>query len=162
MKILFYIIISILNFFICDDEEHMNYIIDKIYLGDSIAAENETYLKEYNISHVINCAEELTSVYKDLKFLELSLYDGSLQNLFPKFEIAYKYIKKHQNNNILIHCAAGVSRSASLVIFYLMKEKGWDLKTSLNYTREKRPVVDPNEGFLEQLGNYSEKYIKNK
>ena len=140
--------------------DKMNYIIDNIYLGDMDAAADEEYLKSYNISTVVNCAEELVSNYTDLKFMELKLFDYTLDQIFPRFEVAYKYIKKHSENNILIHCAAGMSRSASLVIFYIMKEKKWDYDTCLNYTRERRPIVSPNEGFEEQLRNYYDKYIK--
>ena len=102
MKLFNFISISLLNFIFTDD--NMNYIIDNIYLGDSEAASNEEYLKEYNISTVVNCAESLTSEYKELKFMELRLYDIYEQNLFPKFDVAYKYIKLKSKNNILIHC----------------------------------------------------------
>ncbi len=138
----------------------MNYIIDNIYLGGVEAAEDEEFLKSYNISTVVNCAGEMVSNYTDLKFIELNLFDHPLDQLFPRFEVAYKYIKRHPDNNILIHCYAGVSRSASLVIFYLMKEKKWDYETCLNYTRERRPEVSPSGGFEEQLKNYYDKYIK--
>ena len=164
MRKLFYIIsIIILCIILADEFEYeeeeiqevvsdkMNYIIDNIYLGDMDAAADEEYLKSYNISTVVNCAEELVSNYTDLKFMELKLFDYTLDQIFPRFEVAYKYIKKHSENNILIHCAAGMSRSASLVIFYIMKEKKWDYDTCLNYTRERRPIVSPNEGFEEQF-----------
>ena len=159
MKLFNIISISLLNFIFTDD--NMNYIIDNIYLGNSEAANNEEYLKEYNISTVINCAEDLTSVYKELKFMELNLYGIYEQNLFPKFDIAYKYIKLHSKNNILIHCVVGMSRSASLVIFYMMKEKGWDYDTCYKYVKERRPIVEPNVGFEAQLRDYYDKYIKN-
>ena len=150
--------IIIINIIICDDP--MNYIIDNIYLGGNDAASDENYLKQYNITTVINCAEEIVSVYKDIKFLELNLYDSFNQPLFPKFEVAYKFIKKNSKNNILIHCALGVSRSASLVAFYLMKEKGWDYDTCYNYMKERRPIVNPNSNFVGQLREYYDKYIK--
>ena len=150
--------IIIINIIICDDP--MNYIIDNIYLGGNDAASDENYLKQYNITTVINCAEEIVSVYKDIKYLELNLYDSFNQPLFPKFEVAYKFIKKNSKNNILIHCALGVSRSASLVAFYLMKEKGWDYDTCYNYMKERRPIVDPNSNFVGQLREYYDKYIK--
>ena len=148
---LYIIYILLLNNIFTDVEgDIMNYIIDNIYLGDSIAASNETYLKSFDIDTVINCADEFVSEYKDLKFMELKLYDDWDQKLFPKFEIAYKYIKLHSKKNILIHCGAGVSRSASLVIFYIMKEKNWDFETSYEYCKERRPVVEPNGYFQEQ------------
>ena len=150
--------IIIINIIICDDP--MNYIIDNIYLGGNDAASDENYLKQYNITTVINCAEEIVSVYKDIKFLELNLYDSFNQPLFPKFEVAYKFIKKNSENNILIHCALGVSRSASLVAFYMMKEKGWDYDICYNYMKERRPIVSPNSNFVEQLREYYDKYIK--
>ena len=150
--------IIIINIIICDDP--MNYIIDNIYLGGNDAASDENYLKQYNITTVINCAEEIVSVYKDIKFLELNLYDSFNQPLFPKFEVAYKFIKKNSKNNILIHCALGVSRSASLVAFYMMKEKGWDYDICYNYMKERRPIVNPNSNYVEQLREYYDKYIK--
>ncbi|KAL0175932.1 hypothetical protein M9458_028262, partial [Cirrhinus mrigala] len=56
---------------------------------------------------------------------------------------------------ILVHCKMGVSRSASTVIAYLMKQQGWALDHALNHVRERRPIVQPNEGFLKQLHTYS-------
>ena len=159
MKYFCFISIILLNYIITDDDI-MNYIIDNIYLGDSTAASNEDYLKSYNIDTVVNCAEELVSEYKDLKVLELKLYDDFQQNLFPKLEVGYKYIKLHNKNNILVHCGFGISRSASLVIFYIMKEKGCDFDTSFNYCKEKRQEVEPNSSFERQLKEYYDKYMK--
>ena len=88
------------------------------------------------------------------------MYDTIDQPLFPKFEIAYKFIQLNKNGNILIHCYLGKSRSASLVAFYLMKEKGWDYDRCYEYMKERRPIVDPNYGFVEQLRQYYDKYIK--
>ena len=160
LKLYYIISLSILAFAISDDP--MNYIIDNIYLGDSLAAGDEEYLKSYNILAVVNCAEDLTSNYKDLKFIELNLFDNEMQSLFPKFDVAYKFIKLHSQANILIHCVLGMSRSASLVIYYLMKEKGWDFDTCLAYLKERRPIVSPISGFENQLREHYDKYIKNK
>ena len=150
------ILFFLINIIICD----MNYIIDNIYLGDSLAAANETFLKEYNITTVINCAQELVSEYQEIKFLELTLSDFLDQKILPKFEIAYKFIKINSENNILIHCSLGMSRSASLVIFYLIKEKRWDYDTCYAYTKERRPIIDPNPGFEQQLREYYNKTIR--
>ena len=160
IKLLFALCISLI---IGQNQDSMHYIIDNIYLGDSEAASNEDYLKKHNITAVVNCAIEHISNYKDLNFLELRLHDYEYQNLFPMFEIAYKFIKNNsrkKDNYILIHCMAGISRSTSLVVFYLMKEKKWDYDTSINYIIERRPIVSPNSGFEKQLRNYYDRYIK--
>ena len=163
MKELFYIIfISLINLCILIDES-MNYIIDNIYLGNIDAARNITYLKEYNITTVVNCAEEFSSEYEDIKFIELKLNDDpdpESENIFPRIEIGYKFIKSHSKNNVLVHCALGVSRSATMVVFYLMKEKGWDYDTCYQYIIERRPTIAPNEGYIYQLKQYYDKYIK--
>ena len=43
-----------------------------------------------------------------------------------------------------------------------MKEKGWDYDTCINKILEKRPFVNPNAGFVQQLKEYYDKYINNK
>ena len=147
----FFLFFIINNIVFCDDS--MNYIIDNIYLGNKVAARNETFLKEYNITTVVNCAKDLILEYKEIKFLELNLVDNLEQNLFPRFEVAYKFIKLNSEHNILIFCGLGMSRSASLVIFYLMKEKGWDYDICKEYIKKRRPIL-PNTGFEKQLREY--------
>jgi len=53
----------------------------------------------------------------------------------------------------LIHCAAGVSRSATLCIAYLIN-KGGSAQESLKFVQQRRPIVCPNEGFRRQLVEY--------
>ena len=159
--LLIILFISIITLSLGQEEDSMHYILDNLFLGDVTAAENETYLKSFNISVVINCAYEHESVYEDLKAYELKMTDHYPQQLFPTFEMAYKIIKHYnKNSKILIHCMSGVSRSASLVIFYIMKEKKWDYDKSFEYVRNIRTFIDPNTYFVEQLKDYYEKYIK--
>ena len=138
----------------------MDYICDNIYLGDKKAAGDEANLLKNNIKAVVNCAQGCVSEYNEIKFIELNLLDDENQSIFPKFDIAYSFIKEHSNHNILIHCKEGRSRSASLVVFYLMKEKGWDYDTSIKFIRKKRRSAHPNSGFKKQLKEYYTKNIK--
>ena len=48
----------------------------------------------------------------------------------------------------------GVSRSASTVIAYAMKEFGWPLEKAYNYVKQKRSITRPNAGFMRQLSEY--------
>lgn len=48
----------------------------------------------------------------------------------------------------------GVSRSASTVIAYAMKEFGWPLEKAYNYVKQKRSITQPNAGFMRQLSEY--------
>lgn len=56
--------------------------------------------------------------------------------------------------NVLVHCMAGVSRSPSIIIAYLMKSKKLKFREAYDYVKCHRPVICPNEGFLKQLKNY--------
>lgn len=48
----------------------------------------------------------------------------------------------------------GMSRSASTVIAYAMKEYGWDLDTAFEHVKERRSVTQPNPAFMKQLEEY--------
>lgn len=59
--------------------------------------------------------------------------------------------------SVFVHCHAGISLSASIVIAYLMKKKGYSLKGACDYASSKRGIIMPNIGFLVQLENYQKK-----
>ena len=163
--IIFYLFILLILFFNNVNAFYgapMNHIYKNIYLGDYRASENENYLKMYDILSVINCAAELNNDYKDIKSFELYLYDMPSERIFPIFEEAYDFVKKHLNHNILVHCYMGISRSSSFVVFYLMKETGWDYETCIEFIRKKRPIANPNYGFENQLKEYYYTYINKK
>ncbi len=48
-----------------------------------------------------------------------------------------------ENGNVLIHCYMGASRSASVVIYYLMRRHGYTFDDALEFLRNKRSVVNP-------------------
>eukprot|EP00042_Codosiga_hollandica_P037269 m.291546 g.291546 ORF g.291546 m.291546 type:complete len:90 (-) comp55099_c0_seq3:50-319(-) len=52
---------------------------------------------------------------------------------------------------VLVHCNAGVSRSVTVVLAYLMRKQGFALDDALALVKDKRPCAQPNSGFLAQL-----------
>lgn len=55
---------------------------------------------------------------------------------------------------ILVHCMAGVSRSASIVLAYLVKYQSLTLREAYVVLRKARPIASPNPGFWKQLIEY--------
>ena len=77
--------------------------------------------------------------------------------LVPHFDETYKFIKeaKDKNGTVLVHCKMGMSRSASSVIAYIMKEYGKNNEEALEQVRKARPIVQPNEAFARQLVEFN-------
>ena len=66
----------------------------------------------------------------------------------------HTFISHNKTKNILVHCFMGSSRSATIIIAYLMRYKGYGYRDALNFIKEKRSVVNLNTDFYEQLNQY--------
>jgi hypothetical protein len=118
----------------------------RIWIGSADAAENEEFIEDNNIDIVLNMAVECTydrSVPK-CRVVRIGISDAKLSNV-GVFAKAAEVISNAVRNdeNILVHCAAGVSRSCTAVIAYLMLHKGLGWEESLFEIRESRPCVNP-------------------
>lgn len=60
---------------------------------------------------------------------------------------------------VLIHCQAGISRSATICLAYLMSKRKCSLEEAYEYVKERRPVISPNFNFMGQLQTW-EREIK--
>eukprot|EP00957_Ditylum_brightwellii_P039294 2972303-Ditylum_brightwellii.AAC.1 len=58
-------------------------------------------------------------------------------------------------NTMLVHCRAGASRSASLVVASLVTHRALCLPHALAFVQSLRPIVEPNNGFLLQLVEFA-------
>ncbi|KAJ8357856.1 hypothetical protein SKAU_G00206500 [Synaphobranchus kaupii] len=78
------------------------------------------------------------------------------------FERVAERIHSNRTGNTLVYCAAGMSRSPSLVMAYLMRYKGTTLREAHRWVQDSRPYIRPNAGFWHQLLDYEKKlYGKN-
>jgi len=129
-----------------------------LYLGSFAHARNLKIFHQLNIGLVINCAREIPNYHSDptIKYFKMDLNDDTHFNLMPFFDQVFDVLNQHNNQQqaVLFHCASGCSRSASMVIAYLMKLNGWTLKQSYDYVKEHRSKIKPNPGFIECLIGY--------
>ena len=56
--------------------------------------------------------------------------------------------------NVLVHCQAGVSRSATIVIAYMMRKYQYSMDVAVDRVKKRRPYIDPNKGFMKQLREF--------
>lgn len=79
---------------------------------------------------------------------------GSFKRELRFYVFPYILVRRKNDSKCLVHCKMGVSRSASTVIAYAMKEFGWTLDKAYNFVKQKRSVTRPNPGFMRQLAEY--------
>ena len=63
--------------------------------------------------------------------------------------------EKPEAPNILVHCASGISRSATFVTAYLIREKKMSYEEAHAFLLERRSCIHPNSGFRAQLQNFA-------
>lgn len=145
----------------CSDEYSTisEIIPGRLYLTNIHSACNIELIEHFGIQAVVNCTPY---EYKPLTphFLHLPFRDELDENLIPHVQKAVPWIEQQMTDckPVLVHCRAGVSRSASIVIAYLMSAKGWSFNHALLHVASKRSIIDPNDTFKKQL---QELQIKN-
>ena len=129
----------------------MDKITDKIYLGDCDGAKREEKLKEFKIKRVLSCCGYLSPKYKDktINQMIIELSDTPQTNIIQYFIKSLKFMDE-TDDKVFVHCFAGVSRSATLVIAYFMWKKEISFKKSYDFVNQYR-FVSPNIGFTRQL-----------
>ena len=135
----------------------MDKITDRIYLGDCYGAKDEGKIKANNIKRVLSCMGYLSPKYKDktIKQKIIELDDSPSTNIIQYFKDSLKFIDEN-NEKVFVHCFAGVSRSATLVIAYLMWKNRISYKAAYDLVNEHR-FVGPNLGFTKQLLIFQQK-----
>lgn len=119
---------------------------------------NPQTLDLYKVSCIISCAPELPDpLHRDeIIYHAIGIMDSGYSRILPFFDKAADLI--HQVSNLggrtLVYCVAGVSRSASICLAYLMKYHKLTLLESYNYLKLRRPRIKPNCGFFKQLIEY--------
>merc|ERR1711963_297769 len=118
--------------------------------------------KSFKFSHVLisaegkkaGCVDTKKDFYElhGMKYLGLQMFDVPQTNITKYFDQASDFIEEAINSNgrILVHCLMGMSRSATLVLAFLVKRRQMDLIEALKLVKSSRDIR-PNDGFLWQL-----------
>ena len=141
---------------ICDEFLH------GVYIGNSKSAE---YLLKQGLVDRVVCFGKLRLKHFQkngiVKILKYDMSDSRNNNILMHFDSTCKFIDRRKTG-VLIQCAKGHSRSASIAIAYLMKQYDMTFQQAYGYLKKYRPTVNPNRGFVRQLKKYEEKLWKKK
>ncbi|CAD8195571.1 unnamed protein product [Paramecium pentaurelia] len=140
------------------EDSSPNLVIPNLYIGCLGTVLNKKKLYETQITHILSVCEMPIFPYQaeDFKSLLININDSVDQEIKSKFEIANDFIHSAIKNkqNVLIHCFAGKSRSASFVIAYLIKYLQMTPLQALKLLQSRRRIAQPNMGFMKQLDAY--------
>ena len=130
-----------------------------LYLGNKNHASDIRVIDILNIKTIINVTVEIPNYHKhrdDITYINCNVIDDVDTIMLPTWKLIADTIESCKNNgkNVLVHCSAGRSRSASSIIYYLMKkEDKMPLDEAFQYVIRCRDIIDPNYGFREELKN---------
>ena len=132
-------------------------IIPHLYIGSIACASNLDELKSKNITHILCCGIGLKLFFPDkFKYHRIELCDNEATNIRKFFDETNSFIDEaiKGGGNILVHCHAGISRSTSIIMAYLMKHQKMNFNKAFELIKEKRGKIQPNSGFILQLKAY--------
>jgi len=147
----------------------VNQITDYIYLGNQTAAgyvppyedpatiqqkssEAREKLQQLGIKHIVSCADAVKRFPEDFNYLVLDLKDKPLFPIHEYFDTAYQFIDDcvNKKEKVLLHCNAGVTRSATITLSYLMKKMNLSYDEAHKLVKSKRPCINV-KNFEESL-----------
>ncbi|KAE9553782.1 hypothetical protein FO519_003003 [Halicephalobus sp. NKZ332] len=131
-------------------------ILPYLYLGNDETAKNMETLKRYNVRYVINVTNNLPNYFKEepgFNYLRIGVDDTCSHNLIEHFPTAIAFIEKAREEkcSVLVHCWAGISRSVTVCLAYLMQATHSTLEQAFDFLLKQNGAIAPNFHFMGQL-----------
>ncbi|XP_064516259.1 dual specificity protein phosphatase 19 isoform X1 [Pseudopipra pipra] len=115
------------------------------------------------VTHILNVAYGVQNAFlDDFIYKTISILDLPETDITSYFPECFEFIEKAkiQDGVVLVHCNAGVSRAAAVVIGFLMNSERLSFARAFSLVKNARPAACPNPGFMEQLHKYQEQILK--
>ena len=142
-----------------------NEIIPRLWLGNAKASMDADWITQQGITVVFNCT-------KDRPFSPLipnkyrvpvddNLQEVEIRNMeLWAAEIAYRILREYQQGRvILVHCAAGMQRSAAAVAFFLIVYLRQHASDVMRFIKERRPIAfHPGANFGRAIQTFDERF----
>ena len=140
-------------------------IVPGVWLGDRNAAKDDVWLLRNKITAVFNITKDLPFspiIQKQYRMpIDDNLKAEEIRNMtLWSQEIVYKMLEEHNKGNaILVHCFAGMQRSAAAVAMYLIATKGMTSDQAISYVQGIRPIAfRPSANFRQSIIEFDKTY----
>ncbi|PIL24662.1 hypothetical protein GSI_12546 [Ganoderma sinense ZZ0214-1] len=137
-------------------------VLPRLWLSGLYTAVDEEQLVAIGVTHIVSILEQRpkypASLKKQLKTLHIPLQDLDTADILQHLDATTAFIKsalEDKRNTVLVHCAMGISRSATVVSAYLVATRSMQPHEAIEYVQSKREIVCPNLGFRRQLEVYA-------
>ncbi|XP_023076812.1 dual specificity protein phosphatase 22 isoform X1 [Piliocolobus tephrosceles] len=131
-------------------------ILPGLYIGNFKDARDAEQLSKNKVTHILSVHDSARPMLEGVKYLCIPAADSPSQNLTRHFKESIKFIHecRLRGESCLVHCLAGVSRSVTLVIAYIMTVTDFGWEDALHTVRAGRSCANPNVGFQRQLQEF--------
>ncbi|XP_075883333.1 dual specificity protein phosphatase 6 [Nelusetta ayraudi] len=131
-------------------------ILPHLYLGCAKDSTNLDVLEEYGIKYILNVTPNLPNLFEnagEFKYKQIPISDHWSQNLSQFFPEAIGFIDeaRSQKCGVLVHCLAGISRSVTVTVAYLMQKLSLSMNDAYDIVKMKKSNISPNFNFMGQL-----------
>ncbi|KAH9031330.1 protein-tyrosine phosphatase-like protein [Lactarius pseudohatsudake] len=139
-------------------------IAPRLYLTCRSTASDVAQMTSLGITHLLSILEVAPTFPSTvhLRRLHVSISDYDSEDILTHLPTTTSFIRgalaESPSNRVMVHCAMGVSRSATVVIAYLIATSRMTVHEALAAVRAKRPIVRPNRGFVSQLHEYHSRF----
>lgn len=127
-----------------------------LWLGSARNARNLSQLHKNQITHILSVANDVGNYFpEEFIYHNLHVRDlGKDEGISRTFQSAFKFIEEAENKDggrVLVHCAGGSNRSATIVVAYMMHCKALSLSEAFDFVLAKRRISPPHDNLLELL-----------
>ena len=140
----------------------MSQITANIYLGNLFDAQNIQKLLKLGIKKVLSLITDtqLLKYPDEIEHKLIKIEDYPKENIIQYFYECLLFID--DNKKVLVHCVAGASRSATIIVAYIMWKNQLEYSEAIKLVEQIRPIICPNYGFIRQLEMFEKLLKKNK
>jgi protein-tyrosine phosphatase len=130
-------------------------IVDNLWIGSETAARNGTLLSSLGITHVVhlNGTEARSGYPSGFQYFLVRMSDSAFEELNAEFWGSIKFVSEaiEGGGAVMVHCRRGICRSATFCVAFLMETRNLPFDAALTLVKQKRPICEINQGFIEQL-----------
>jgi len=133
-------------------------ILPHLMMSGERHAQDPAFIRANCITHILNLTNSAFNpeVERIANCMRISLADNTSQDILSSIPEAIRFIDeaKQVGGKVLVHCFAGVSRSAAIALAYFIHSYNMSVDEAYEEIRKKRPCISPNLNFMGQLTSY--------